>query len=261
MRTSSTYSPTCLYSAIDQAGRRVEPEHARRLRLHQPVLDGHGHRADRAVAAHRQAAGRLDEQDGDVAIGPRRRIEDRARHHVVAARLEHQPGADPVIFGQEMRAPLHHGRAVEQRPAAGDQPHRIAAGVAVDAEEGMAGHGVDLRQNRCARKGRKIDRRSLPQNEVADQPRRSRRPGSGRDGRGRRHRRRSALACAPADHRQRIRQRRPKAHPFAPAAGVKPRQERLRLVEHRLRARRNWAAGEGRRARPRRRRAGRFRAA
>ena len=28
--------------------------------------------------------------------GARRRIEDRARHHVVAARLEHQPGADPV---------------------------------------------------------------------------------------------------------------------------------------------------------------------
>ena len=76
----------------------------------------------------------------DVAIVARRRIEDRARHHVVAARLEHQPGADPVVFGEEMRAPLHHRRALEQRPAAGDQPHRIAAGMAVDAEEGVAGH-------------------------------------------------------------------------------------------------------------------------
>jgi hypothetical protein len=33
----------------------------------------------------------------------------------VAARLEHQPGADPVELAQEMRALLHHGRAVEQR--------------------------------------------------------------------------------------------------------------------------------------------------
>ena len=62
-----------------------------------PVLDRHGHRADGAVAAHRQAAAGLDEQDGDVAIVARRRVEDRARHHVMAARLEHEAGADPVV--------------------------------------------------------------------------------------------------------------------------------------------------------------------
>jgi hypothetical protein len=43
-----------------QPGRRVEIEHARRLRPHQPVLDGEGDGADRAVAAHGQAAGGLD---------------------------------------------------------------------------------------------------------------------------------------------------------------------------------------------------------
>ena len=153
MRTSSTYSPTCLYSATTRPAGVSSLQHARRLRLDQPVLDGHRHRADGAVAAHRQAARRLDEQDGDVAILARRRIEDRARHHVVAARLEHQPGADPVIFGEEMRPPFHHRRALEQRAAAGDQPHRIAAGVAVDAEEGWRGHVQISAQKRCGRKG------------------------------------------------------------------------------------------------------------
>ena len=60
----------------------------------------------------------LDEQDGDVAIVARRRIEDRARHHVVAARLEHQRLADPVVVGEEIEPPLAHGRALEQRAAA-----------------------------------------------------------------------------------------------------------------------------------------------
>ncbi len=72
------------------------------------------------------------------------------------------------IFGEEMRAPLHHGRAVEPRPAAGDEAHRIAAGVAVDAEEGMARHG-GLRQKRCGEKGVRSIGRSLPEHEVADQ--------------------------------------------------------------------------------------------
>ncbi len=51
----------------------------------------------------------------DVAIVARRRIEDRAPHHVVTTRLEHQAFADPVMMGEEIGAPLHHGRALEQR--------------------------------------------------------------------------------------------------------------------------------------------------
>jgi hypothetical protein len=58
----------------------------------------------------------------------------------MAARLEHQPGADPVILRQEMRPPFHHRRPLEQGTAASDQPHRIAARMAVDAEEGFFGH-------------------------------------------------------------------------------------------------------------------------
>ena len=104
------------------------------------MLDPHGHRADGAVAAHRQAAGGLDEQDGDVAVGAQRRIEDRSRHHRVAARLEHQRLADPVVVGEEVLALLAHRRPGQRRRAAGDQPDRIAAGVAVDAEEAEGAH-------------------------------------------------------------------------------------------------------------------------
>ena len=129
------------------AGRRIDVERARRRRRHQPVLDRHGDGADRAVAAHRQAAAHLDEQDADVAVGAGRRIEHRARHHVVAARLEHQRLADPVVVGEEIEPPLAHGGALEQGRAARHQPHRIAAGVAVEAGEGMDRHG-DLRRRR-----------------------------------------------------------------------------------------------------------------
>ena len=73
----------------NQTGRSIEPKHARRLRFHESVLNGHGDRTDRAVTAHGKAAGGLDEQDADVAVRPRRRIEDGAGHDVVAARFEH----------------------------------------------------------------------------------------------------------------------------------------------------------------------------
>ena len=128
------------------AGRRIEVEDARRRRRHQPVLDRHGDRSDRAVAAHRQAAAHLDEQDGDVAVGSRRRIEDRARHHVVAARLEHQRLADPVMVLEEVEPPLAHGGALEQGRAAAHQPHRVAAGVAVEARKSVDRHGACLRR-------------------------------------------------------------------------------------------------------------------
>ena len=119
--------------------RRVEVEPARLARAHQPLLQRHGDGADRAVPAHRQAARHLDEQHADVAVRRGRRVEDRARHHVVPARLEHQGGADPVVIGRGSPAASRSCVAPrEQRPAAGDQPHRAAAGVAVDAEEGLA---------------------------------------------------------------------------------------------------------------------------
>src|SRR3712207_7948827 len=38
----------------------------------------------------------------------------RSRHHVVAARLEHQAGADPVVLGQEVLPALEHRPALER---------------------------------------------------------------------------------------------------------------------------------------------------
>ena len=85
---------------LDDAGRHFEDEAALPLRRDQALLDQHRHRADGAVAAHRQAAARLDEEDRGVAILAHRLVEDRARHDVVAARLEHQAGADPVVVAR-----------------------------------------------------------------------------------------------------------------------------------------------------------------
>ena len=77
--------------------------------------------------------------------GPGRRVEDTAGHHVVAARLEHQAGADPVVMLQEMlRAARSSVAPAKRRRAAGDDAHGIAAGVGVDAEKGMAVHPMCL---------------------------------------------------------------------------------------------------------------------
>ena len=58
----------------------------------------------------------------------------------MAARLEHEAGADPVILGHEMLALLAHRVAVQGRAAAGDDADRIARRVGIDAEEGLAIH-------------------------------------------------------------------------------------------------------------------------
>ncbi len=55
----------------------------------------------------------------------------------MAARLEHQRAADPVETREEILPLLAHRRAGEDRTAAGDEAHRIAAGMPVDALEGV----------------------------------------------------------------------------------------------------------------------------
>ena len=111
------------------------PSFARR---HEAVLQRDGHGADGAVAAHGQASRGLDEEDCEIGIRRDGRIEHRARHQVVAARLEHERPADPVVVAEEVLAPLAHGGAVERGSAARHHADGIAAGVAVDAEEGVA---------------------------------------------------------------------------------------------------------------------------
>jgi hypothetical protein len=52
----------------DAPGRRLDRDTAFFLRHHEALFDRHRHRADRAVAAHRQATADLDEKDADVAV-------------------------------------------------------------------------------------------------------------------------------------------------------------------------------------------------
>jgi hypothetical protein len=67
----------------------------------------------------------------------------------MAARLEHERLADPVVVPQEDLALLSHRDIRQDRTATGDDANRIAAGMGIDAEEGMAGHRI-LRE--CQRK-------------------------------------------------------------------------------------------------------------
>jgi hypothetical protein len=54
----------------------------------------------------------------------------------VAARLEHEAGADPVVFCEKVLATLQHGRANKRRNAtAADDSNGVAACVSVDTEE------------------------------------------------------------------------------------------------------------------------------
>jgi hypothetical protein len=99
------------------------------------MLEPEGEHADGAVTAHGQAAAGLDEQDAAVRVGACGWIKKPAAHHVVPARLEAQAGADPVETFHEVETALGHGCAMQQWRAAGHQSHRVAGGVAIDAEE------------------------------------------------------------------------------------------------------------------------------
>ena len=84
----------------------------------QAVLDRDGDGADGAVPAHGQAARGLDEQNPDVAVIATGRVEDAARHHRVAARLEHQRGSNPVVLGHEVLLSIEHAVAFQRWCAA-----------------------------------------------------------------------------------------------------------------------------------------------
>ena len=166
MRTCSTKRSVLLVVAPPRpagASMSSTPGVARR---HQAVLDRHGHRADRAVAAHRQAARDLDEQDGDVAIGAASadRGSSPTSRRGRAARTSAPVRIQSWLARKSSRrslmvAPLSSG------PAAGDQAHRVAAGMAVEAGEGVHGHAACLRRLQkalnLARAGEPHDRLAL----------------------------------------------------------------------------------------------------
>ena len=97
-----------------------------------PGLDEHRRDADRPVATHRQAAADLDEQHAPIGILAAGRLQDRAGHRAVSARLVHQQLPDPVVLTLEPQLALEHRRAREDADAAGDHPRRHALRVGVD---------------------------------------------------------------------------------------------------------------------------------
>ncbi|MNP36416.1 hypothetical protein D3C76_1298040 [compost metagenome] len=129
-----------LVTRTDLPRRHVDDHRPRRLRLHQPGLQGEGDGADGGVPAHRQAAGRLDEQQAEVGFGAGRGVEDGAGHVRMPARFQHQRAANPVGFGDEVLASLAHCGAVQLRCAVHHHAHRHAFGVSFDTAENVPGH-------------------------------------------------------------------------------------------------------------------------
>ena len=98
---------------------------------------GNSDGADGSVPAHGQATAGFDEQNPNVVGGVCGRIQDAARHHVVAARLKHQAPANPVELPQKMLPFFAHVGPLQQGAAARDYPDGVATGVGVDAKEGF----------------------------------------------------------------------------------------------------------------------------
>ena len=144
------------HARLDQPGRRVEPHDGLGLaHLHHPGLDEHGGDADRPVPAHRQQPADLDEQHAPVGVRPRRRLEDRARHRAVPARLAHQQQPQVVQLAREVVAPLEHRRARDRRDAADDDARRHPLRVRVDRRDrARRAHPLRRRPARAARRPR-----------------------------------------------------------------------------------------------------------
>src|SRR5580692_11204726 len=87
------------------------------------------------MAAHRQAATRLDKENTDVGVRARRWIQETAAHHIVAARLENEAGAYPIEARNEVAALLAHRDTFNNPRAAGNEANGIPRSVSVNAEE------------------------------------------------------------------------------------------------------------------------------
>ncbi len=114
---------------VDLSRRGLNRESARNSRRHQSLLNRGCDEADRARTAHRKAAADLDEDDSEIAVLAVGGIDDRTRHDVVAARLEHQRLPNPVMVANENFSSLGDRQMRKQRSAASDQAHRVSAGV------------------------------------------------------------------------------------------------------------------------------------
>ncbi len=124
-----------------QARRRFHAHDAGCFGANETMLNGDGDGADGAVAAHGQAAAGFDKQYRYVVFGVVGRVQNTARHHVVAARFKHQTFANPVVFAEKMLAFFAHVAAFKNGAAARYNAYGIAAGMGINAEKSFGRHG------------------------------------------------------------------------------------------------------------------------
>jgi hypothetical protein len=93
------------------------------------------------MSTHGQTSAGFDKEDRNIILRVVRRIKNTSTHHIMTAGFKHEAFADPVEFPQEMLTLFIHGGADEGWSALLHEANGIAAGVGVDADEGLiVGH-------------------------------------------------------------------------------------------------------------------------
>src|SRR2546422_3886453 len=118
---------------IDQDGR------LRTLTRHHAGLDGHGRRADRALAARHVVAAGIDEEEPEPGVGRDGLGHDRDQEGAVPARLEAEAGAEMVEMLLEPAALLTDSASGQPLEAARQEPHTDPRRVEVDRPDHAIG--------------------------------------------------------------------------------------------------------------------------
>src|SRR2546427_110944 len=118
---------------IDQDGR------LRTLTRHHAGLDGHGRRADRALAARHVVAAGIDEEEPEPGVGRDGLGHHRDQEGAVPARLEAEAGAEMVEMLLDPAALLTDSASGQPLEAARQEPHTDPRRVEVDRPEHAIG--------------------------------------------------------------------------------------------------------------------------
>ena len=127
---------------VNDAGRRIEHQLARRSRIQQPALEHQRRDGDDAVPAHRAVALVVHEQHAGVGTGALGARQQRAVHVGVAARLEHDRRAQMVVVFAQPFTTLEHRLALRLGKAVDNEPQRFPCGVRVQRSD--CHHGADM---------------------------------------------------------------------------------------------------------------------
>jgi len=105
-----------------------------------PQMRQRDDQADGAMAAHAEAADVIEENHAGGAGFVRRLDQQRADHHIRAARFVDHRGAETVVLRAECLQLIGDASGAKGRPAGNDHPSRLAAGMRIN--DGDASHGL-----------------------------------------------------------------------------------------------------------------------